>query len=71
MNQFEHLYKKDGEDHRDTVDCVWDLFNGPACHYGGFMERSSEVKKEANWQRKGCPALADVGGLWIHRIRLN
>ena len=28
------------------MDYVWDLFNGPACHYGRFMEWSSEGQKE-------------------------
>ena len=35
-----------GKNHRDTVDYVWDLFNGPACHYGRFMEWSTKGQKE-------------------------
>ena len=35
-----------GENNRNTMDHVWDLCNGPACHYGRFMEWSSEGQKE-------------------------
>ena len=46
-----------------------ETFSDPSMY--GYMEWSSEVQKEANWQRKECPTLTDVGGLWVHRIRLN
>ena len=46
------------------MDYVWDLFNGPACHYGRFMEWSTKgiIESETDENTRSNARMLDWSG---------